>query len=390
MIPVIKNKAGKITSKDNYRPIALASLVSKVVEIIILHRYLLTNPNQFGFKKKLGTDQCIYVLKEIIDMYRVLNGSVFISFLDASKAFDRVNHSLLFDKLLKRGVPGYIVRLLVFWYTNQKMCVRWGNVYLDYFGVSNGVRQGGILSPLLFNLYMDDLSDRLNKLKIGCCINGIVVNHIMYADDLVLIAPSVAGMNKILKLCEGFGSQHDIKYNPMKSCSMSFRSKLLKGVTLPKFVLNGEYIDEVEQSKYLGHIFTNDLTDNADIARQFHMCTPDVKLTLFRTYCTPMYTSQLWWSYRKATINKLYTSYHNILKMFLGLSKFESTSMLCTYVNVQCCQSVIRSLVYCFLLRLDSSDNVLVQSILRSSLNFVSRIRVHWMNMLYTTNFTSY
>ena len=68
LVPVIKDKdkAGKITSKDNYRPIALASLVSKVVEIIILYRlsgYLLTNPNQFGFKKKLGSDQCIYVLK---------------------------------------------------------------------------------------------------------------------------------------------------------------------------------------------------------------------------------------------------------------------------------------------------------------------------------------
>ena len=67
LVPVIKDKAGKITSKDNYRPIALASLVSKVVEIIVLYRlsgYLLTNPNQFGFKKKLGTDQCIYVLKK--------------------------------------------------------------------------------------------------------------------------------------------------------------------------------------------------------------------------------------------------------------------------------------------------------------------------------------
>ena len=98
------------------------------------------------------------------------------------------------------------------------------------------------------------------------------------------------------------------------------------------------------------------------ILRKFHMCTPDVKLTLFRTYFTPMYTSQLWWSYRKATINKLYTSYHNILKMFLGLSKFESTSMLCTYVNVQCCHSVIRSLVY-----------------------RVSRIRVHWIRAVTST-----
>ena len=87
-------------------------------------------------------------------MYRVLNGSVFICFLDASKAFDRVNHSLLFDKLLRRGVPGYVVRLLVFWYTNQKMCVRWGNVYSDYFGVSNGVRQGGIFCHLFFSIYI--------------------------------------------------------------------------------------------------------------------------------------------------------------------------------------------------------------------------------------------
>ena len=71
LVPVIKDKAGKICSKDNYRPIALASVFSKSIEIIILGRikiFLDTNPNQFGFKKKHGTDQCIYVLKEIIDL----------------------------------------------------------------------------------------------------------------------------------------------------------------------------------------------------------------------------------------------------------------------------------------------------------------------------------
>ena len=69
--------------------------------------------NQFGCKRKRGTDQCIYVLKEIIDLYRKLNGSVFVCFLDASKAFDRVNHTTLFKQLGERGVPGYILRILI-------------------------------------------------------------------------------------------------------------------------------------------------------------------------------------------------------------------------------------------------------------------------------------
>ena len=81
LLPVIKDKAGNITSKDNYRPMALASIVSKVMEIVVLNRmseYISTRANQFGFKKKHSTDQCIYVMKEIIDTYRALNGSMFV------------------------------------------------------------------------------------------------------------------------------------------------------------------------------------------------------------------------------------------------------------------------------------------------------------------------
>lgn len=144
LVPIVKNKRSSICSKDNYRPIALASIVSKLLEKIIYDRIayaLNTCSNQFGFKAKHNTDMCIYAFKEAVIKYRSLNSNVFSCFLDASKAFDRVNHFVLFDKLIQRGIPQYIVRILIFWYTSQTMYVRWKNLVSDGFNVSNGVRR---------------------------------------------------------------------------------------------------------------------------------------------------------------------------------------------------------------------------------------------------------
>ena len=73
------------------------------------------------------------------------------------------------------------------------------------------------------------------------------------------------------------------------------------------------------------------------ILHKFYMCSIDVKLTLFHTYCSPMYSIQLWWNYKKSTINRLHIVYRNIKKLFLGLFKYESTSFLCILFDVQCC-----------------------------------------------------
>ena len=106
------------------------------------------------------------------------------------------------------------------------------------------------------------------------------------------MAPSVAGLSKLLRLCQLFGASHDMIFNQKKSASVYFISKTLKGAHLPNVYLNGEVILQVDSVKYLGHHLTNDLHDDIDIRRQCrainvrgnilfrkcHMCSVSVKL----------------------------------------------------------------------------------------------------------------
>ena len=109
----------------------------------------------------------------ILCHYMFEDSPVYACFLDASKAFDLVNHGRLFTKLLNRGFPVALVRLLISWYREQRMSVRWDTHVSSNFPTTNGVRQGGVLSPVLFTLYMDDLLVELSELGVGCYWEGL-------------------------------------------------------------------------------------------------------------------------------------------------------------------------------------------------------------------------
>ena len=94
-----------------------------------------------------------------------------------AKAFDLVNHGILFKRLLERNLPLPIVCLLLIWYKDQCMQVRWQRLLSHRFSVSNGVRQGGILSPVLFTVYLDDLLVGLEHVGVGCL--SLMVLHLM-------------------------------------------------------------------------------------------------------------------------------------------------------------------------------------------------------------------
>ena len=171
---------------------------SKIFEICILELLemcLITHDHQFGFKSKHSTDMCIFTVKSFIKYMQT--SPVYTCFLDASKAFDRINNWTLFKKLIDCNVPLLIVRILLFWYEMQLVCVKWGKSVSQYFSIVNGVRQGGILSPKLFALYMNGLSRALSLCKAGCYIDDQCMNHLMYSDDICVMEPTAIALAKV-------------------------------------------------------------------------------------------------------------------------------------------------------------------------------------------------
>ena len=151
----------------------------------------------------------VFVLK-VLTRYLIKHGPyLYVAFMDASKVFDRVNHTKLFSKLLELGVHVWIMKVLCKWYCNQSLCVRWGSVFSDFFSVNNDVRQGCMLTSVLIT------SMCLSKLPVGCCCGTTVVIHLVYADGTVLLAPSAKEFQRLLHA--SYGCDNDILFNSKKS-----------------------------------------------------------------------------------------------------------------------------------------------------------------------------
>jgi len=139
--------------------------------------------------------------------YKQHQTPVFCTFLDASKAFDRLHYCKLFKLLLKRQLPVHILRVLINLYTNSCVRVAWGAITSDYFSVVNGVKQGAVLSPVLFCVYIDDLLLLLKKAGFGYYIGAHFIGALAYVDDIVLVAPSATALRKMLAICEDYADE---------------------------------------------------------------------------------------------------------------------------------------------------------------------------------------
>ena len=92
-------------------------------------------------------------------------------------------------------------------YLQQKLCVQWNNSFSDYFKVTNGFKQGGVISPVLFCLYIDGLLIELKRSGVGCYMGSVFAGAFGYADDLKLLTPTVTAMRKMVMICENYARE---------------------------------------------------------------------------------------------------------------------------------------------------------------------------------------
>ena len=201
-----------------------------------------------------------------------------------------------------------------------------------FFTITNGVRQGGILSHKLFSVYMEDLSKMLHDSGMSCYIDSVCVNYVFYADDLCLMAPCAIALQKLINVCHRYSIIVDLNFNALKSFCVAFTSRLYK-LCLPHVPINNVPLVYVG-SMYLGFTFSWNHKDDDDMLRQmrtlyarsnriiriFHNCNTKVLIELGRSFCGSFFCSYLWSQYNKSSFTKIRVAYNNLYRKILHVS----------------------------------------------------------------------
>jgi len=199
----------------------LNPVISKLFEHCLLHifnSYLHTSSAQFGFKARSGCNKAIYSVRKTIDFFVSKNCTVNLCTLDIEKAFDKLNRHALFMQLLNRRCPLTLLNILDHWLEKSFAFIRWGEARSDLFRLRAGTRQGGVCSPALFAVCINDVLCKLQDSGLGCYIRQRSFNAGLFADDIVLLSISIDDLREILYLCIDELRLLDTKLNISKTC----------------------------------------------------------------------------------------------------------------------------------------------------------------------------
>ena len=304
-----EEKIGKITplyksdshsSFDNYRPISVLTVTSKIIERLVhnqLYEYLENNKllisQQYGFRKNRSTDHAVTLLTDYIRSNmdsRCCTGAIYI---DLKKAFDTVDHGVLLSKLKIYGILGKEHSWFCDYLFNRQQLVQYNNFDSDILTVTTGVPQGSILGPLLFILHMNDIVYQLEKCKM-----------LLYADDMVIYYANQNSeviekvLNDEFHHIGNWLRENRLIINLMagKTESILFGTpqKLAKSTKIKVF-LNVVLIKNVEMYEYLGMILDQSLNFKSHLKKISKTAISRVKLlSRIRSFISPFVADSIY------------------------------------------------------------------------------------------------
>ena len=233
--------------------------------------------------------------------------------MDMKKAFDMVKHSILFEKLKNRKFPPIFLRLLIVMYKSQITKVKWEGTMSKSFEIKNGVKQGAVLSAILFCVYIDDLLKELRRKRDGCWMNKDFVGVIVYADDIVLLSPSIDGLQNMIDTCSRYAESHNLSFSthvePKRSKTKCMAFQRVK-TKMNCLMLGGKELPWVNSVTYLGTTITDDpdcrmdqdilekraiyISRNNELMQEFYFANSKTKIWTNDVHNTCFHGSPLW------------------------------------------------------------------------------------------------
>ena len=333
VIPIFKK--GDTDKPDNYRGVSLINATCKCYTSILNKRLSswledsdIIVENQAGFRKNYSTVDQIFNLYAIVQKYLNRKGQkLYVAFVDFRKAFDSVNHEKLLEALSNEGVNGRFFVAIKSMYESLLSCVRVNNNFSDFFECPVGVRQGCVMSPTLFSLFINQLANHINSKGVhGVQLLPTLMELfiLLFADDVALISTSPGGLQAQLNSLKVCCDELKLKVNIDKTKVMIFRKGGFVGQR-EKWFFEGNALEVVNKYCYLGFSFTTMLSLRLGtnhlvakgkralswLCRAFKKCkemSPDIYFKIFeaKVQSVLLYSSEIWGYKRLDGIEKVH------------------------------------------------------------------------------------
>ena len=272
LVPILKKPALDPSVPKNYRPIIISTTFSKLLEYCILddiYDYGAYKPHdlQFGFVEGRNTNMAISLSRDVISYFNSRGSSVYTCTLDAEMAFDGIPHFVLLAKAID-VIPDCWWKVLHSWYDKLLVMVKWDGKLSDPFKIEKGTRQGGLTSPLLFNLFYYDLAVDLSNINHGLTIDHVSYNTFIYADDILLMSSTSTGLQYLIDKANNYITSYGLRFNAEKTKCATFGKCFLN--PKPAWNINGAILQQCNNFDYLGAVMSANSSFHVD--KRLHSC----------------------------------------------------------------------------------------------------------------------